>query len=673
MTTHPWLAPSAPTVAKVTRGRATAALRAISKILPARLGVWAPAWRSLSEALPALLRADAPRLLAAVSRVDVLPALLDLEADSVEATRLERALITLWLGIAGHQGLTAPLALSGPFHQRVVDPHQPRLLELGDVRGLIATARGPAVIGHEGRRPLDAFAVATLPIVEDIVIVDDRLDPPEPVVVERVRAALMRVGDVLPGGRLERVTIGTGAGSLGEARVGRDVDAADLLASAHAAFVKAAAPEDLMSAERGTLVHEGQRLRPVDVLARACGNASALPWRADRAAAALAIHQHLDDLPLLGDLGIAATDLVAAIRAAAGERSSNDVRRAVLVNVDADDFVYSFQFGRSLERRCVERGLRVDRISIDPCWRRDLRAELGEDIPPPIADGTEMLVKAQDDPSLKETLRRLRERRYEAVVANVRPRLFYDLVEAGLLSVPTLLWDRHLHHGIEEESARRGIDANQLRRLPIRVWSLQGPSGRDLHRGLVDAGLEHGCGRPWPMDLEFFRSRASSHPDRLFAGGDSYRDWPLFLEAVRGLPIDVHLVTRHAPAELPSNVRLETRLPLWRFRDDLAAAAVTAIPLIAGAGASGVTVLPMAMALGVAVVATRTTWTEQYVTDGEEGLLVPAGDVAAFRTALIRLHEESDLRAHLVQNARRRVAEMCDLEAFTREMFATLG
>jgi len=84
-------------------------------------------------------------------------------------------------------------------------------------------------------------------------------------------------------------------------------------------------------------------------------------------------------------------------------------------------------------------------------------------------------------------------------------------------------------------------------------------------------------------------------------------------------------------------------------------------------------VLRMAMALGVVIVATRTLWVEQYVSDGEEALLVPPDDPDAFRAALVRLMQDADLRARLVANARRRVAALCDLEAFTREMFATLG
>jgi hypothetical protein len=162
---------------------------------------------------------------------------------------------------------------------------------------------------------------------------------------------------------------------------------------------------------------------------------------------------------------------------------------------------------------------------------------LGGDIPPPIADGTEVLVETQDDPSLHDALRRLKGRRYEVVIANVRPRLFYDLVTAGLFAAPTLLWDRHLHDGIEEERGRRGIGADRVRCLPIRVWSFPGPGGCDLHPGLVAAGIEAGRGRLWPIDLEFFQSTASCIPDRVFAGGDSGRDWALFSEAVRGLPV----------------------------------------------------------------------------------------------------------------------------------------
>jgi glycosyltransferase involved in cell wall biosynthesis len=342
--------------------------------------------------------------------------------------------------------------------------------------------------------------------------------------------------------------------------------------------------------------------------------------------------------------------------------------RALLVSDDPSDFVYAFQFARSIERRCAERGLCVDRIVVKPAGGADLAAELGTPLPAPIAAGTDLVVASDVDPS---ALRHLSGRRYDVVIADVRPPLFYDLLAAGLLAGPTLLWDRHLHGGLREEGGRRGIDRAALRALDARVWSLDKTTGPYRQPSLADAGLEHGSGHIWPIDLEFFRSKAPGQPDRLFAGGENQRDWTLFTEVIRDLPLEVHLVTGQPLPALPPNARVDRRLPLWRFRDAMAAAAVAAIPLEKNA-AAGVSVIPMAMALGVAVVATRTPWTEPMIAHGEDGWLVPPGDVHAFRDSLVRLHGDAALRAHLVDNARRRVAALCDLEAFTRLMFATV-
>src|SRR5262249_15238796 len=161
-------------------------------------------------------------------------------------------------------------------------------------------------------------------------------------------------------------------------------------------------------------------------------------------------------------------------------------------------------------------------------------------------------------------------------------------------------WDRHLHHGLSEEHARRG-SADRVRQLPVRVWSLQGGSGDELVRGnaaLFEAGVERVKEGPWPPDLGYVPSSVGAPPQRLFAGREGGRAGPWSIGAIRDLPYEVHLVTGRAPAGLPANARVDARLPLWRFRDALAACAVAAIPLAPG-GASGVTVVPMAMALGV--------------------------------------------------------------------------
>jgi hypothetical protein len=239
--------------------------------------------------------------------------------------------------------------LPGPFRERVVDPSNPRVLQFGDVRGLIATTSGPVVIGHDGRQPIAAFAVAALPIVNGTVIIDERLAAADAEVAERVRVALSLVSASLPG-RLERVTIGGGAATLGEARVSSEVDAGNLVASAHAAFVNAAAAAEAVELVRdvcGTLVDREQRLGAVDVLARACANVNALPWRADRAAVVGNVQRHLDDVAVIGDPTATGSQLIAAVRATVGDARSHARYSSMSTTISS---MASFQ--RSVERRC---------------------------------------------------------------------------------------------------------------------------------------------------------------------------------------------------------------------------------------------------------------------------------------------------------------------------------
>ena len=369
-------------------------------------------------------------------------------------------------------------------------------------------------------------------------LVNGALRPPDPSVADQVRRAADLVASALPAGWLERITIGSGEGVPREARLGVEAGPAELVAAAVRGFVRAAAAVDPPLHPSGLVVAGERRLDPAEALAWACGNAAALPWRADRSRAAHDLALDIDDICAVAEPTASGTALLDVLRAVAGDQPAR--RRALLVNVDASDFVYSFQFGRSVERRCAERGWRVDRLVIETGIDRDLAAELGHAIPSPIADGSEATVSSEADPAAIAAIRRFAARQYEAVIANVRPKLFYDLVESGVLATRSLLWDRHLHDGLVEERGRRGIAAARLSALPIRVWSLLGQADTTLPLRLVETGLERGAGHAWPMDLEFFRSDVHPAPSRIFAGGDSARDWDLFVRAVRDLPLEVH-------------------------------------------------------------------------------------------------------------------------------------
>jgi len=109
-------------------------------------------------------------------------------------------------------------------------------------------------------------------------------------------------------------------------------------------------------------------------------------------------------------------------------------------------------------------------------------------------------------------------------VANVRPRLFYDLVDSGLLqSTDAGLGSPPSRPG-STKSAPAGIarSTGRVSRLPIRLWSLPSAArGKNWTRGnsaLLDAGLEPVAVRPWPMDIEYFRSTVTGRGADLLFG-----------------------------------------------------------------------------------------------------------------------------------------------------------
>jgi glycosyltransferase involved in cell wall biosynthesis len=70
-----------------------------------------------------------------------------------------------------------------------------------------------------------------------------------------------------------------------------------------------------------------------------------------------------------------------------------------------------------------------------------------------------------------------------------------------------------------------------------------------------------------------------------------------------------------------------------------------------------------AMACGLPVVSTRLVGIPDLVVDGETGLLVSPGDVAALASALERLARDPELSAALASAGRERVVERFDLRS----------
>jgi glycosyltransferase involved in cell wall biosynthesis len=180
---------------------------------------------------------------------------------------------------------------------------------------------------------------------------------------------------------------------------------------------------------------------------------------------------------------------------------------------------------------------------------------------------------------------------------------------------------------------------------------------------------------PLPADGDFRAAQSSTGP-HVFAGGGAGRDFGSVIEAVRGTPVPLELVTFSPETlgwdgDVPANVRVHWQMPLDRFLGLAASARAVVVPLRDAASDFGQTTLVQALSLGVPVIATRSPGVVDYVEDGREGLLVEAGDVAGYRKAILRLVEDDELRRTCAEHARRRAGELT-YRAFAERLAAVV-
>jgi glycosyltransferase involved in cell wall biosynthesis len=134
--------------------------------------------------------------------------------------------------------------------------------------------------------------------------------------------------------------------------------------------------------------------------------------------------------------------------------------------------------------------------------------------------------------------------------------------------------------------------------------------------------------------------------DYVFSGGNSMRDYPTLIEAVRGLTIPVFIATYWQPPStltIPANVTIKPTSEI-EFRDLLAGARFVIFPLrMDDLRTSGQQSYLNAMVLGKAVIVTDTMDAPFYIDHERTGMLTPSGDAAALRAAILRLLDSPGL------------------------------
>jgi glycosyltransferase involved in cell wall biosynthesis len=157
---------------------------------------------------------------------------------------------------------------------------------------------------------------------------------------------------------------------------------------------------------------------------------------------------------------------------------------------------------------------------------------------------------------------------------------------------------------------------------------------------------------PYGVDHQFWRPQPTGTLAGLCSVGMEQRDYSTLINALRGLNYPT-VIAAASPwfshggvgtrAALPSTITLG-KFNYRELRDLYARSRFVVVPLLDRDFQAGVTTILEAMAMGKAVVVTRTRGQQgaSAVRDGENGLSVPPGDARALREAIGFLWEHPD-------------------------------
>jgi glycosyltransferase involved in cell wall biosynthesis len=179
---------------------------------------------------------------------------------------------------------------------------------------------------------------------------------------------------------------------------------------------------------------------------------------------------------------------------------------------------------------------------------------------------------------------------------------------------------------------------------------------------------------PFMVDAQFFApDRVTPQPGRaLCAVGLERRDYPTLLEAIRGMDARVVIAaaspwskqsdTTHGQG-IPANVTV-SRFTQYDLRQLYADCRFLVMPLYDVDFQAGVTAILEAMAMGRAVICSRTRGQTDVVVDGVNGLYVPPGDPVALRQTVQHLLDQPDEAERMGRAGRQRVEHEMSLACY---------
>ncbi len=190
---------------------------------------------------------------------------------------------------------------------------------------------------------------------------------------------------------------------------------------------------------------------------------------------------------------------------------------------------------------------------------------------------------------------------------------------------------------------------------------------------------------PFMVDTQFFSAAHVTTAARarplICAVGLERRDYPTLIEAVRDLDADVVIAAASPWAkqadttegqQIPANVTIQ-KFTQYDLRQLYADSSFLVMPLFDVEFQAGVTAILEAMAMERTVICSRTRGQTDVIIDGQNGLYVPPGNVAALRAAINRLLADPQLAADLGRAGRQLMDDEMSLDRYIVRLGSYVG
>jgi glycosyltransferase involved in cell wall biosynthesis len=230
-----------------------------------------------------------------------------------------------------------------------------------------------------------------------------------------------------------------------------------------------------------------------------------------------------------------------------------------------------------------------------------------------------------------------------------------------------------MFHGHHLDSPKLRLLGPALRRLPHVHFHCLSDSLREQIQTIlgIPASRCHATG--YGVDTNYFAGGLVSDPPVIASAGAANRDYATLAAAVCDLPISVCIAadskwvssdTPDEPMDWPANVEARSYGCYARLRELYARAQFVVVPLHPARHACGYAVIAEAMAMGRAVIATRTEVPPDFLIPAVTGLLVEPNDIEGLRLSIRHLLKNPAEAAAIGERARTLMVETNSLERY---------